>query len=165
MNGMAPFPSASPALHSGRQGGVILAIDYGRRRIGLALSDALGMTARPLETWTRSNRRRDLSRLRDLCVRHGVTRIVVGWPLHLDGTQSEMAQEAARFAERLRNNLNLPVELVDERLSSWEAQQTLTQTSGRARGATRRRRNALDEVAAAVILRDYLGRTSGAAQG
>jgi putative Holliday junction resolvase len=134
----------------------VLAIDYGRRRLGLALSDLLGITARPLATWERTNRRGDLARIRELCRRHAVGRIVVGWPIRLDGTPGEMAREAARFAERLRKHLgSLPVELADERLSSWEAAQQVQETGGR---AARRAGKPLDDVAAAVILRDYLSR-------
>ena len=133
----------------------VLAIDYGRRRLGLALSDVLGVTARPLAVWERTNRRGDLARIRDLCRRHAVGRIVVGWPIRLDGTPGEMAREAARFAERLRQHLGRPVELADERLSSWEAAQQAQETGGR---AARRAGKPLDDVAAAVILRDYLSR-------
>jgi len=134
----------------------VLAIDYGRRRLGLALSDLLGVTARPLATWERTNRRADLARIRDLCRRHAVGRIVVGWPIRLDGTPGEMAREAARFAERLRKHLgSLPVELADERLSTWEAAQQASLTGGR---AARRAGQPLDDLAAAVILRDYLSR-------
>ena len=139
----------------------MLAIDYGRKRIGLALSDEMAMTARPLVTWTRINRRRDLARLRELCREHGVAKIVVGWPLRLDGAAGEMADEAARFAERVRKNLGLPVELADERLSSWAAGQTIAEAAPRGK-ASRKQRETLDEVAAAVILRDYLSRTRSA---
>lgn len=141
-------------------GGRVLAIDYGRKRLGLAVSDALRVTARPLATWNRSNRRQDLARLRTLCRQEGITRIVVGWPLQLDGERGEMASEAARFAERIRQNLGVPVELVDERLSSWEAQQTLAETSAGRLRSRRRKQHKLDEAAAAVILRDYLRRAS-----
>src|SRR5262249_11472071 len=103
----------------------VLAIDYGRRRFGLALSDELGVTARPLAVFERTNRRNDIARLRDLCRRHAVGRIVVGWPIRLDGTPGDMAREAAGFAERLRKHLGRPVDLADERLSSWEAEQQL----------------------------------------
>ena len=149
--------------------GRILAIDYGRRRIGLAVSDAMGLTAQPLATLVRTNRRNDLRRLRQIVRRHEVRRIVVGHPVHLDGTAGEMAAEAARFAARIEKELSLPVELVDERLSSWEAEQILTAaavSSARQRGAwqqprgpaRRRSPGAVDQVAAAVILRDYLER-------
>jgi putative holliday junction resolvase len=134
-------------------GKAILAIDYGRRRMGLALSDALGVTARPLAVCTRTNRRGDLTRLREICRCHDVGTIVVGSPLHLDGSASEMSQEASRFAERLRRNLGLPVHLVDERLSSWEARRTLEET------APRRGKKEVDDIAAAVILRDYLAQS------
>ena len=142
----------------------MLAIDYGRRRMGLALSDELGITARPLVTWTRINRRRDLARLRELCRQHRVAKIIVGWPLRLDGTAGEMAEEAAGFAGRVRKNLGLPVELADERLSSWAAGQSIEEAAPRGR-ASRSQRATLDEVAAAVILRDYLSRTRSAASG
>jgi putative Holliday junction resolvase len=143
-------------------GGVILAIDYGRRRLGLALSDSLGITAHPLAVWTRTNRRRDLARLRELCRLHGAGRIVVGWPLRLDGTAGEMAEEAARFAEQVRKHLCLPVELSDERLSSWEAGQRDADPEVGA-VSSRRRGKAKDDLAAAVILRDYLARRHPAA--
>lgn len=146
--------SSSPASLSARgtPAGRILAIDYGRRRIGLAVSDALGLVARPLGTLQRTNRRDDLRRLRQVVRQHEIRRIVVGHPLHLDGTASEMAAEAARFAKRVEKQLGVPVELVDERLSSWEAEQMLA--AGRI--APRKRAAELDQVAAAVILRDYL---------
>lgn len=133
----------------------VLAIDYGRRRLGLALSDILGVTARPLAVWERTNRRGDLTRIRDLCRRHAVGRIVVGWPIRLDGTPGDMAREAAGFAERLRKHLGRPVDLADERLSSWEAMQQVHDVGGRAR----RSGKSLDDVAATIILRDYLART------
>jgi putative pre-16S rRNA nuclease len=143
--------------------GRVLAIDYGRRRLGLAISDELRLTARPLATWTRSNRRQDLARLRSLCREQGISQIVVGWPLQLGGDRGEMASEAADFAQRIRKDLGIPVELVDERLSSWEAEQALAETAG-AKGLSRnRRQDKLDELAAAVILRDYLHRAEGVA--
>ena len=137
--------------------GRVLAIDYGRRRIGLAISDELGVTARPLETLERKNRDTDLRRLRGLVREHSVRRIVVGNPVHLDGTASEMAEEAVRFARRIERQLGLSVELVDERLSSWEAEQIAPQKHSRTKRAS-----STDHVAAAVILRDYLERTRAA---
>jgi putative pre-16S rRNA nuclease len=136
----------------------ILAVDYGRRRIGLALSDELGLTAQPLLTLQRINRREDLRRLRDICGKHSVARILVGHPLHMSGEAGEMADEAARFAERLKKELGLDVELADERLTSWEARQLVAES----RGSLRRKLKHLDDVAAAVLLRDYLQRNRAA---
>jgi putative Holliday junction resolvase len=138
--------------------GVILAIDYGKKKLGLALSDEHGVTSRPHATWTRINRRRDLARLRELVREQGVRRIVVGLPLHLDGTPSEMSEEARSFAARVEKALGLPVDMVDERLSSWEARQMLAAANSNER-AEQKKQPPLDEIAAAVILRDYLDRT------
>ena len=130
----------------------ILAIDYGRKRIGLALSDELGLTAQPLETLARTNRRNDLRRLREIARKHAVGRIVVGNPVRLDGTSGEMAQEAARFAQRVQKELGLPVEMADERLSSWEAQEAAA-SSELKRGKPKA---GIDAAAAAVMLRGFL---------
>jgi len=134
----------------------ILAIDYGQKRLGLALSDPLRVTAQPFATWRRSNRRRDLARLRDLCAEHEVGLILVGLPMHLGGANSAMAAEASRFAKLLRAEVGKPVELVDERLSSWEAEQALGESRPPKSRSRERKGHELDEVAAAVILRDYL---------
>ena len=163
---MAVPAQASPTILSGTPTGVILAIDYGKKRLGLALSDELGVTSRPFAIWTRINRRRDLTRLRDLVRQQAVRRIVVGLPLHLDGKQSEMSQEAKSFAARVKKALGLPVDMMDERLSSWEAEQTIgvnnssasSRNDGKQSGR-RKRRTSFDDVAAALILRDYLSRT------
>jgi putative Holliday junction resolvase len=129
----------------------ILAVDYGRKRIGLALSDELGLTARPLTTMRRTNRQNDMKRLREICRRNGVCRIIVGHPLHLTGEAGAMAEEALGFARRLEKAMDIEVELRDERLTSWEAQRTVTETrSGRPKESP------LDDVAAAILLRDYL---------
>lgn len=149
-------PSPSRSSHSKSQRGRILAIDYGRRRIGLALSDELGMTADPLGTLVRQNRREDMFRLRKLARRYDVGSIVVGYPLRLDGRRSEMAEEAARFAARVEKDLGLPVEMRDERLTSWEAGEIL-----KARGGRRRKTDELDSLAAAILLQEHLNSKHG----
>jgi putative Holliday junction resolvase len=144
--------------------GVILAIDYGKKRLGLALSDEFGVTSRPYATWTRINRRRDLARLRELVKREKIRRIIVGLPLHLDGTPSEMSEEAKSFAMRVEKAIGLPVEMVDERLSSWEAQEKVSQMDSKKRSRSSSGRGEpakkilIDDIAAAIILRDYLDR-------
>jgi putative holliday junction resolvase len=133
----------------------ILAVDYGRKRIGLALSDELGLTAQPHATLSRTNRKDDLRRLRDICRKHAVRRILVGHPLHITGEAGEMAEEAATFAARLKKEIGVEVELVDERLTTWEAHQTMAEVKSPRR---KRAGAAVDDVAAAVLLRDYLER-------
>jgi putative holliday junction resolvase len=162
---MATPLRASPAT-SHSTAGVILAIDYGQKRLGLALSDENQITSRPYATWTRTNRRRDLARVRELVREERVRRIVVGLPLHLDGTASDMSEEAKRFAGRLEKVLGLPVEMADERLTSWEAHETIaaSQAGKRARRSVNSRGPAkpaqsVDTIAAAIILRDYLAQT------
>jgi len=160
----------SRKLAPGRQ--QILALDYGRKKIGLALADVVARVAEPQDTFERVNRNEDMRRLREFVRDHGVRQIVVGLPLRLDGTPGEMAEEAGRFAKRVRKQIGVPVELVDERLTSWQAQQVLEQEVGRriaqperARGHKKTVRGSggkysVDAVAAMLILREYLTSSS-----
>jgi len=134
-----------------------MAIDYGRKRFGLALSDELGLTSQPLATLARTNRRDDLRRIRLLARENKVRQFVVGLPLRLDGTAGEMAEEVKRFATRLIKELGLPVEMFDERLTSWEANETQMITNRREASDAHR-----DDIAAAIILRDYLAAKNSA---
>ncbi len=143
----------------------ILALDYGRARIGLAIAGAEAALAQPLATLDRINRNEDMRRLRELVREHGVNQIVVGLPLRLDGTRGEMAEEAARFGERVRKQLGLPVEMVDERLTSWEAERLLEEHQGRTMHAASNKKRkkestkpGVDAMAAALILKEYLDR-------
>ena len=135
--------------------------------MGLAIADAGAKLARPLGALDRVNRNEDMRRLRELASEYSVKQIVVGLPLRLDGTRGEMAEEAERFARRIRKQLGVPVELADERLTSWEAERLLEETQGRflnadkARGGKLRKaaaKTTVDAVAAAVILKGYLDR-------
>jgi putative Holliday junction resolvase len=144
--------------------GSILAVDYGRARIGLAIAEAEAQLPRPLLTLERVNRNEDMRRLRELVREHSVRQIVVGLPLRLDGTRGEMAEEATRFAARLRKQLGVPVDMLDERLTSWEAERLLEEQSGRvlheakisSKSERRPARASIDAIAAAVILKEYL---------
>src|SRR5712692_9466914 len=153
----------TPHHKVGNTPGSILALDYGRARIGVAIADTDSQLARPLLTLERLNRNEDMRRLRELAREHSVRQIVVGLPLRLDGTRGEMAEEATRFAARLRKQLGLPVDMLDERLTSWEAERLLEEQSGRvlhdAKHSAAERgsgRASVDAVAAAVILKEYL---------
>lgn len=122
----------------------------------------------PLSTLERINRNEDMRRLRELIREHGVKQIVVGLPLRLDGTRGEMAEEVERFAQRVRKQIGVPVEMVDERLTSWEAERLLEEVQGRFMrddkpvGARKPKKvqakMTVDAVAAAVILKEYLER-------
>ena len=152
----------------------ILGVDYGRARIGLALADAETRMAQPLSTMERINRNEDMRRLRELAREHRVKQIVVGLPLRLDGTRGEMAEEAERFAERVRKQIGVPVEMVDERLTSWEAERLLEEVQGRfihdekLTGGKKPKKTqakvSVDAVAAAVILKEYLDRQAQTAE-
>jgi putative Holliday junction resolvase len=130
--------------------------------------------AQPLSTMERVNRNEDMRRLRELVREHGVKQIVVGLPLRLDGSRGEMAEEAERFAQRLRKQIGVPVELVDERLTSWEAERLLEEVQGRfihdekLTGGRRLKKASakmtVDAVAASVILKEYLERQEAAGE-
>jgi putative Holliday junction resolvase len=130
----------------------VLAIDLGSKRIGTAVSDALGLSARPVETIRRSGRERDIARLQTLVEELEVEAVVVGLPLRMDGQIGDAAAAALRFAERLRAVLAVEVFTQDERLTSYEAEQMMIE-----RGLNREARRARsDEFAALLILEDFL---------
>jgi putative Holliday junction resolvase len=143
----------------------ILGVDYGRARIGLAMASEDARLARPLTTLERINRNEDMRRLRELVREHNVKLMVVGLPLLLDGTRGEMAEEAERFAQRARKQIGVPVEMMDERLTSWEAERLLEEEFGKKyRDETEKKKRTteekptVDSVAAAVILREFLAK-------
>ncbi len=130
----------------------ILGIDYGDRRIGLALSDELGLTAQPLEPITTEADGSHLDGLAALCGERGVQQVVVGLPLNMNGSAGQRAQVTLEFVDALRTKLDLPVETWDERLTTRQAERSLW-----ARGLTHKRRKARrDTVAAQIILQGYL---------
>jgi putative Holliday junction resolvase len=131
-----------------------LAVDLGTKRIGTAVSDALGITVRPVETIKRSNAERAIARLKTLVEELEVEAVVVGLPLRLDNTEGESARKALCFAEQLRAHLSVPVYTQDEKLTSYEAEQMMLE-----RGLSRAQRRAQsDNLAAMIILRDFLSR-------
>jgi putative pre-16S rRNA nuclease len=132
----------------------ILAVDYGRVRLGLAVSDALGMASHPLPALRRRSPEADLAALRAVLAERDVRRLVVGLPLNMDGSEGPMAAEARAFGTWLSGATSLPVEYEDERLSTEEAEDFL-RTAG-LRPSDRKKLR--DSVAAAVILRSVLER-------
>ncbi|HZS09248.1 MAG TPA: Holliday junction resolvase RuvX [Blastocatellia bacterium] len=131
-----------------------MGIDYGSRSIGVAVSDELGITVRPLTTIRRDrlSQERVIERIRALATEHEIGTLVVGLPLRADGTRGDAAERVEQFIRDLQSHLTIPVASCNEYLSSREADDLL-----RAGGADQRERRARsDEYAAAIILRDYL---------
>jgi len=130
----------------------VLAIDFGSKNIGTAISDELGITVRALETIRRSGLVRDIARLKTLAEDLEARAVVIGLPIRMDGTQGSAARQVIRFAESLRAALDIPVFTQDERLTSFEAEQMMIE-----RGLSRDERRARsDEFAAMIILQEYL---------
>jgi putative Holliday junction resolvase len=130
----------------------ILAIDFGTKRMGLAVSDALGMTAQGLPTLERTRLADDLERLRLLVEEYSVGRVLVGNPIGHSGAETAMSHKVAEFVDKLRRRLPCPVELRDERLTSVEANRTMRE-AGLSIG---KRQRAVDRVAAVLLLQSYL---------
>ena len=139
--------------------GRILALDVGSRRIGLALSDELGLTAQGLPTLRRTTKQHDFDSLRRVIAEHGVERVVVGHPVNMNGSEGQRARQAALFARTLANRCELPVALWDERLTTRQAQRVLRE-SGIGLG---KRTKAIDRMAAVLILQSYMDSLQAAA--
>ena len=131
----------------------VVGLDLGRRRIGLAISDPMGI-ALPAGTLTRRSLREDLRWLQEWTAEREVTQIVVGLPIHMNGSSGPEAEQARGFAQKLEEATQLPVDLLDERWTTVEAERALRATGRRRRD----RRKVIDSVAATILLRTYLQR-------
>ena len=144
----------------------ILGIDPGERRIGIAISDPLGVAARPLVTIEHMSLAEDVTRVVEMASTHKAERIVVGLPLNMDGSAGPAARKAGRFANAIRRKSRLEVVLWDERLTTVEAEETLSNRRAGSKPAPEEGRRAgprpahvrdmIDRTAAAVMLQDYL---------
>lgn len=143
-------------LSAPRPIGRILALDVGKKRIGLAISDELGITAQGLETLERSRIRDDLDKLKDIARKWQVIHLLVGEPLHMSGSVSRQSQYTRDFAGRLARYLALPVVFWDERLSSAESERLLRESGA----SLEERKKAVDRLAATLLLESYLERHS-----
>ena len=145
-------PPESPGSVTGR----VLALDVGAKTIGLAVSDALGITAQGLETIRRRNKRADFATLEHVLRQHDVREIVVGYPLRMSGSAGTQSDRMTAFAEELRQRFALPVHLWDERLTSAQANRLLRETNM----SIRRRAQVVDRLAAVLILQSFLDHRS-----
>jgi putative Holliday junction resolvase len=132
-------------------------LDVGSKRIGLAISDLLGITAQGLPTIQRQNKRLDFGQLEKVIREHAVTEMVVGYPLRMSGAEGVQAEKMQRFAEDLRQRFRLPVHLWDERLSSAQANRLLRETDM----SIQRRGQVVDQMAAVLILQSWMDARTG----
>jgi putative holliday junction resolvase len=132
----------------------VMALDYGERGVGVAISDELQLTVRPLTTIRREKRRRSevIERIGELVAENEIATLVVGLPLNMDGSRGAAVDRVESFISELRRSVSIPIVTVDERLSSREADQILREMGM----GMRERRERSDEYAASVILQDYI---------
>src|SRR5260370_34873860 len=126
----------------------VLALDLGKKRIGMALSDELGVTAQGLETLQRTNIREDLARISQLAEERNVSLILIGNPLHMSGREGRQVEYARDFGERLYAASGIPVEFWDERLTTVAAQRVLRESGI----SIEKRAKAVDRLAAGICL-------------
>jgi len=131
-----------------------MALDYGERSVGVAISDELQLTVRPLSTIRREKRGSDqvIERIRNMVAENEIATLVVGLPLNMDGSRGAAVERVERFISDLRRSVSIPVVTVDERLTSYEADRILREMGV----GSRERRARSDEYAASVILQDYI---------
>jgi len=139
----------------------ILGLDYGEKRIGVALSDELGFTAQGLTVVQRKNRKSDLEALRRIIEEYSVDRIVVGDPVRMDGTRGIQSEKVDRFVRILEEAFGLPVALQDEMMTTKEAEEILRNAGA----GIRKRKAVVDKLAAALILRAHLDSLQAGAGG
>jgi len=130
----------------------ILGLDVGSKRIGVAVSDPLGITAQGLDTIQRQNKRRDREALRAVLSKYEVAEIVVGLPLRLTGAEGTQSEKMREFADDLKTQFGLPVHLWDERWTSTEANRLLRETNL----SIEKRGKAVDRMAAILILQSWM---------
>jgi putative holliday junction resolvase len=130
----------------------VMGLDVGSRRIGIAISDPLGLTAQGLPTLLRQNKRQDFEHLGRVIAEYQVSEIVVGYPLRLSGAEGIQSEKMQVFAEELRKKFGLPVHLWDERLTSTQANRLLRETDL----SIKKRGQAVDRMAATLILQNWM---------
>ncbi len=136
----------------------IMGIDFGDRKIGIAVSDLLGWTAQGVETIVRQpGLEKDLDKIKAIAQKYEVEKIVVGLPRNMNGTIGPQGEKALAFAEKVRYHLELPVETWDERLTTAAAERLLISADVR----RAKRRQVIDKMAAAIILQGYLDAHAG----
>lgn len=136
--------------------GRVLALDFGKRRIGLAISDELGITAQGIPTFYRTTLREDLRLLVQLIHERQVTQLLMGLPLHMSGREGRQVVWVKEFGDRLAAESGVPIEYWDERLTSVEANRVLKQSGV----SIQKRARAVDQLSAVILLESFLSRSA-----
>jgi len=129
-----------------------LGLDLGHVRIGVALSDPLGVTAQPLTVLKSAGTQKDIIAIGELVEKHEVTQVIIGLPLNMNGTESSTTKKVREFTGKLAQRLNVPVFFMDERLTSKQAERLMIEGDSR----REERRQKIDKVAAALLLQSAL---------
>ena len=146
--------AGDPTVTGTRQqpAGRVLAVDYGERRVGLALSDPAGLIAQGLDTLKTAGTDQTLQSIVDIVTAEQVREVILGLPVHMDGTPGEMAGKVEAFAEQLRRRVTCDVRTWDERLTSVSARRAMQEMGSKTRGDKGR----MDRIAATLLLQNYL---------
>ncbi|MCG0276401.1 MAG: Holliday junction resolvase RuvX [Thermosediminibacteraceae bacterium] len=130
----------------------ILGLDVGRKRIGIAVSDELEITAQGIGILKRESIKKDIENISEIIKKYSVKKVVIGLPLNMNGTLGPEGEEIKKFGEKLRNYLNVDVEYWDERLSTVAAEKVLIDADI----SRKKRKKVIDKLAAVVILQNFL---------
>jgi len=130
----------------------ILSLDFGEKRIGVAVSDALNIIAQSVGTIERKGIKNDLKKIRDLVREYDAARLIVGLPLNMDGTEGKSANRAVDFVNELKKEINIRVEMVDERLTTAQGERIFLEADL----SRKKRKKNIDKIAAQLILQNYL---------
>lgn len=134
----------------------ILGLDVGQRTIGVAISDPLGITAQGITTIRRENKQKDLDKIKEICLEYNVENIIIGLPKNMNGTIGFAGEKIMEFAEVIKNEIKIEVELWDERLTTVAAHRAMLEADlSRAK-----RKKIVDKIAAIYILQGYLDKIS-----
>jgi putative Holliday junction resolvase len=148
-------PETNSSERASNASGRLVALDLGTKRVGVAVSDELNITTRPLPVIERRSWKDLLKRVGEIVGGYDARGLVIGLPINMDGSEGAAAAEARRLAENFRRSLNVPVYLQDERLTSVEAESTMN-TAG---AGEKERAHCIDSESAAIILRDFIAST------
>lgn len=133
----------------------LMGLDYGSKTIGVAISDELGMTAQPIETIERSGEnklRKSLARISEIVKEKNIQKIVVGLPVNMNGRRGERAARTLEFVKKLKTRVDIPIVMQDERLTTVEADEILSESGVK----KEERKRYIDSIAASIILREYM---------